>query len=203
MRRLLTAMAMVASMAGSVAATGSEVAVPQLVTQICAACHGLDGNGTNPPTPTNPKLSGFNASYISKQLRDFQSGLRPSDFMAPWVVDMEAGTVSELAGYFAAQIRTIEPPRHTELLDYGREIYINGIPDSGVPSCSGCHQEDGRGNPRFPLLAGQYAEYTLNEMRLFAGGIRDNDRGLVMQSVALRMNEEEMRAVSEYLMSMQ
>ena len=45
----------------------------QIVTQICAACHGADGNSA---APANPNLAGQGADYITLQLAHFKAGVR-------------------------------------------------------------------------------------------------------------------------------
>lgn len=42
----------------------------QIVTQVCAACHGADGNSM---ISANPVLAGQHAEYITKQLKNFKS----------------------------------------------------------------------------------------------------------------------------------
>ena len=203
MRSIITTMVLVAGISGAALAADSQAAVPPLVTQICGACHGMDGNGIEPPNTAYPKLAGLHAAYLAKQLKDFKSGARKSDLMVPWAAMLDEDGIRELSEYFASKPHRPEPIQRPELLDLGRNIHVDGNPETGVPACAGCHQPDARGTSRFPLLAGQYAEYTYIELHRFANDLRDNDRGLVMQSVALRMTEGEMRAVAEYLMSLQ
>ena len=47
---------------------------------VCAACHGADGNSTN---PLWPKLAGQTARYLYLQLRDFKEGRRKDPLMSP------------------------------------------------------------------------------------------------------------------------
>src|SRR3989344_8548305 len=42
-------------------------------TQVCAVCHGADGNSV---ITLNPKLAGQNPEYITKKLQNFKSGER-------------------------------------------------------------------------------------------------------------------------------
>jgi len=41
--------------------------------EVCAACHGADGNSTD---VNNPRLAGQHADYLAKALRDYKSGER-------------------------------------------------------------------------------------------------------------------------------
>ena len=51
---------------------------------------------------------------------------------------------------------------------------------------------------QYPRLAGQFAEYTAAQLKLFRDGSRGNDANGVMRGVASRMTEREIRAVAEY-----
>jgi cytochrome c553 len=110
--------------------------------------------------------------------------------------------MASLAAYYAEQKPKPGEARDAKLVEAGRKLYADGIPDVGLPSCSGCHYPDGMGTPRFPRVAGQHAEYTYQQLKDFASGKRENDRGLAMQSVANRMNDQQMKAVSEYIAGM-
>jgi cytochrome c553 len=170
-----------------------------VVDRLCVACHGADGNS---PQPAHPKLAGLQPEYLLKQLRDYKKGARKSDVMEPMVKELTDDDMASLAAYYAEQKPKPGDVRDAKLLEAGRKLYNDGIPDVGLPSCSGCHYPDGMGTPRFPRVAGQHAEYTYQQLKDFASGKRENDRGLAMQSVANRMNDQQMKAVSEYIAGM-
>lgn len=175
---------------------------PQVVREVCAACHGVDGNGGQPLLTEYPKLAGLQVDYLRKQLRDYQSGKRKNPVMAPMAANLTPEQVDEVAAYFAAQPGKPNSVANPGLLELGRKIYLDGNVDSGVPACAGCHMPDATGTSRYPRLAAQHAPYAYGELKKFLNGGRDNDRGLVMQSVALRMTDEEMKAVAEYIASL-
>ena len=50
-----------------------------------------------------------------------------------------------------------------------------------------------------PRLAGQHAEYTASQLRAFRTEERANDVNKVMHTIATRMSEREMQAVSEFI----
>ena len=64
-----------------------------------------------------------------------------------------------------------------------------------------CHGPAGSGNPgaMYPLLRGQHAEYTTIQLKMFKTGERNNDANAVMQSIANRMTDSQIEAVSEYI----
>jgi cytochrome c553 len=173
-----------------------------IATQVCAACHGPDGNGITPPNPDYPKLAAKQPEYLLKQLKDFGVGKRKNDIMSGMVASLSPDDMANLALYYAAQKNKPGVVNSPELLDFGRKFYADGNPDQGVPACAGCHQPDGSGTSAYPHLAGQHASYTYQQLKRFASGERENDRGLVMQSLAMRMTEQEMKAVSEYVASL-
>ncbi|MBS4098884.1 MAG: cytochrome c4 [Sulfuricella sp.] len=192
-------------------ATGSVQAAPpkgdaekgkQIVGQICIACHGIDGNGTEPTNPEFPKLAGKQGEYLLKQLKEFKNGKRKSDIMGGIVAGLSDGDITNLAVYFAGQKNKPNAPKAPELVESGKKFYTEGSPDNGVPACYGCHLQDASGTDKYPHLAGQHSAYTYQQLKRFAAGERENDKGLVMQSLAMRMSEQEMKAVSEYIMSM-
>ena len=67
------------AMASSVHAA-EQPAVPKLATQVCAACHGADGNSA---VAMYPKIAGQFKPYTAKQLTEFKSGVRKSPVMTP------------------------------------------------------------------------------------------------------------------------
>ena len=68
MKSLVLSFAMLIGLMGTAQAAG-DVAAGEAISATCAACHGADGNS---PVSIYPKLAGQNASYIVKQLKDFQ-----------------------------------------------------------------------------------------------------------------------------------
>src|ERR1700704_5523264 len=71
-----------------------------IANQICAACHGPDGNS---PLPMNPSLAGQHPEYLFKQLNEFKSGSRNNAVMMGMVAGLTAGDMRNLAAYYAAQ----------------------------------------------------------------------------------------------------
>lgn len=175
----------------------------QVASQVCLACHGVDGNGTEPTNPEFPKLAGKQPEYLLKQLKDFKSGKRKNEVMAGMVANLTPDDMANLSLYYAGQNARPGTVKIPALVAMGKKIYLDGNPDAGVPACAGCHEADALGYGFFPHLAGQHAEYTFLQLKRFNTGDRDNDKGLAMQSVTSKMTEQEMRAVAEYLAGVQ
>jgi cytochrome c553 len=170
-----------------------------LATTVCAACHGPDGNSV---VPMFPKIAGLQETYIIKQLRDFQSGRRKSDIMAPVVATLKPEDMAPLARFFSAQKRQTEPAANKAEIAVGKLLYFDGNEETGVPACVGCHQAGGAGQAIYPRIGGQHATYLAQQLRNFAAGERSNDVSRFMRVVAKRMSEEEIVSVSAYLVSL-
>jgi cytochrome c553 len=169
--------------------------------QVCAACHSPDGNSA---IPANPKLAGQFQEYLHKQLANFkpQGGKkaeRDNAIMAGMVANLSADDMRNVAAYFAAQKLRPATASSKELAADGQKLWRGGNAASGVPACAGCHGPDGAGIPsQFPRLAGQFAEYTESQLKLFRAGGRANDANGMMRGVAAKMSDHEIKAVAEY-----
>jgi len=179
----------------------SQDKVPGIASQVCAACHAADGNGT---APANPKIAGQFPGYLHKQLMDFKSqgGKKPareSAIMAGMVANLSNADMSALATYYAGQPLRPSGAADKDLASLGQKIWRGGVAANGVPACAGCHGPAGAGMPsQYPRLAGQFAEYTVAQLKAFREGARSNDPSGMMRGVAARLSEREIRAVAEY-----
>ncbi|MDP2828489.1 MAG: c-type cytochrome [Sulfuricellaceae bacterium] len=167
-------------------------------TEVCAGCHGADGNSI---APNFPKLAGQQKVYLLRELKDYKSGKRVSEIMAPLMATLSDDDLPHLAAYYAKQKPAPGVAGDAKLLTVGKNLYLKGNSKTDVPSCDSCHEEDGNGSGKFPRVAGQHVDYTLDQFRLYATGKRTNG-ARVMQAVAERMSEEETRAVAEFMASM-
>jgi cytochrome c553 len=164
---------------------------------VCAACHGADGNSVNPEWPS---LAGQHASYIEVQLQHFKDGDRQNPLMSPQAATLDAQDMADLAAYFSAQ--TMAPKEaDPELVTRGQKLYRGGDEERGITACIACHGPNGKGNPvaDFPVVAGQHATYLANQLRLYASGERDTDPNQMMRSIARRMTENDIKAVTSYM----
>ncbi|WP_406672246.1 c-type cytochrome, partial [Natronospira sp.] len=128
----------------------------------CAACHGPDGNSTNPEWP---KLAGQHARYTLKQLRAYKDGTRSDAVMAGQVQGLDDQDMKDLAVFYA--IQTPQPgSADQELAEEGKRLYRGGNLETGVTACIACHGPSGEGIPTadYPMLSGQHAEYTITEL---------------------------------------
>ena len=162
---------------------------------VCVACHGADGNS---PTPAFPKLAGQHPEYIVKQLKNFKSGERNNPVMMPIASSLSDQDVLNVSAHFAAQKSNPASAATNGKGSAGEKIFRAGIADSRVPACAGCHGPAGGGLPiRFPRLSGQYADYTVAQMKAFRSGERAN--APMMKVIAGRMSDTDIAAVADYI----
>ncbi|MBK9243578.1 MAG: cytochrome c4 [Burkholderiales bacterium] len=190
----------------AVLAQGSAAAKPDLkrgqeiASSICAACHGADGNST---IAANPKLSGQDAAYLLKQLNDYarptsDKGARVNSIMTGILGSISEADRLHVAAYYAGQPHKPGAARNRDTLELGQRVFRAGVPERGVPACSGCHSPSGAGIPsQYPRLAGQHAEYTIAQLKAFHDGTRRNN--LPMTQIAARLTEAEVNAVADYV----
>ena len=183
--------------AATPAGKGDPKAAESIVTKVCVACHAADGNS---PTAANPKIAGLNAEYINKQLTNFKSGERKNPVMAGIVKDLSPQDMQNLAAYFSAQQPKPGTSKDLELALIGQKIYRGGVQGAGVPACASCHGPQGKGIPvQFPRLAGQHGDYIYRQLNAFRVETRANDAAKMMRSIAAKMTDADMKAVSAYI----
>ena len=175
----------------------------QIVSTVCAACHGPDGNS---PTAANPNLAGQQAEYITLQLMHFKSGVRANPIMQSMAAPLSPEDMTALGAYFSQQKPKASAARDRDLVPAGQKLYRGGNAATSVPACAGCHAPNGVGIPsRYPRLSGQYAEYVYTQLAAFKAGARGMDNegkdanGRVMAQIASRMVDRDMHAVAEYV----
>ncbi|TCK03483.1 c-type cytochrome [Marinobacterium mangrovicola] len=196
MNKILISLLVSLGITGVAHAAGDAAAGQQKVA-VCAACHGADGNS---PAPNFPKLAGQNENYLLKQLNDIKGGARTVVEMTGMLDAMSEQDLADIAAYFASQNVQIGQAAADQVAA-GQEIYRAGIADKGVAACTACHSPNGKGNNAagFPSLSGQHATYVESSLNKFASGERNNDPSGMMQDIAVKLNEEEMKAVSQYV----
>ena len=174
----------------------------RIASQVCAACHAVDGNSTQ---AVNPVLAGQHSEYTLKQLQNFkpQGGKpaeRPSPVMAGMVATLSPDDMRNVATYFESQKPTPRAARDPALVRLGQTIYRGGILTKNVAACTACHGPNGAGVPaQFPRLAGQFPEYVAVQLRAFRSGERANDPNRTMRAVAEKLSDREIAAVAEYI----
>lgn len=163
--------------------------------QMCVACHAADGNST---TPVNPKIAKQHPEYLFKQLQEFKSGKRDNAVMKGFAAALSDDDMRNISYWLADQKASTGFAQEKDLVRLGERIYRGGIADRQIASCAGCHGPSGSGIPsQYPRLAGQHAEYTSTQLNAFRSGTRANNAQ--MTGVAAKMNDKEIKAVSDYI----
>jgi len=193
---LLAASATVACAAEAKPATKPDLAKGQATsTNVCAACHTNDGSRG---LPANPILQGQHPEYLVKQLTEFKAGKRLNPIMAGMSATLSEDDMKNVAAFYAGKQAKPGFAKNMELVTLGERIYRGGIADRSIPACAGCHTPTGAGIPaQYPRLAGQHADYTEAQLVAFRGGTRTNSAP--MTGVAAKMNDKEIKAVSDYI----
>ena len=179
----------------------AKVAKPDLAkgeagfTAVCSACHGADGNSA---IPANPKLAQQHPQYLVKQLQEFKAGKRKNAIMTGMAATLSEDDMRNIAFWVTSKPAKTGFAKDKELVVMGERIYRGGIADRHIPACAGCHSPNGAGIPsQYPRLSGQHADYSVAQLTAFRDGVRQNS--LPMAQVAAKLNDREIRAVSDYI----
>ncbi len=160
---------------------------------MCAACHGADGIS---PASANPHLAGQDGDYIAGALAAYKSGARPHPIMQGMAAGLTPEDMRAVGAYFSLQKPATSMARDKAMALRGQQVWRGGVKASGVPACAGCHGASGKGIPvQYPRLAGQHPELTYQWLKAYADGGRPHP---VMQGVAAKMTDADMKAVAEY-----
>jgi len=183
------------------AASAQQAAKPDLAkgeasfSGVCAACHGPDGNSV---IPVNPKLAQQHPEYIVKQLIEFKAGKRENAVMNGMAAPLSDADMVNIAYWVASKKAVPGAAKDKDMVLLGEKIYRGGIADRQIPACAGCHSPNGAGIPaQYPRLSGQHADYAIAQLTAFRDGVRKNS--VQMTQVAAKLNDREIRAVSDYI----
>jgi cytochrome c553 len=209
---LLAATAVISTAASAQEAAKAAPSAPdldrakQIVTQICAACHGADGNSV---APVNPNLAGQIADYITLQLAHFKAGIRVNPTMQAMAATLSDADMQALGVYFSQQKPKGLAAKDPGLVKSGQHLWRGGNSATDIPACAGCHSPTGVGIPKnYPRLAGQYADYVYAQLKAFKSGDRGADKGgkdtngRIMGAIVRDMTDDEMKALADYAMGL-
>lgn len=204
--KLFAHLLLAAVLATPFASFASDAAPPKVVkpdlaageakyTAMCASCHGADANSGS---PAYPKLAGQHPEYLVKQLQEFKSGKRANAIMSGFAAGLSDDDMRNIAFWASAQKAKLGKAKDKELVALGERIYRGGIADRQIAACAGCHSPNGAGIPsQYPRMSGQHADYTAAQLTAFRDGVRKNS--IQMTGVAAKLNDREIKAVSDYI----
>lgn len=196
-RGLLATGVMVTLLGHTAAAAGDAQAGMTKASTVCLACHALDGNSVNPLWPS---IAGQHESYIVKQVQAFRAGQRVNPLMSPIAMTLTDKDIQDVAAYYASQkIKGQEAAK--DKVELGQKIYRGGVAEGKVPACLACHGPDGRGNAAagYPAIRSQHATYAAAQLQAYRKGERKTDQNEMMRTIAAKLTDEQIEAVSQYI----
>jgi cytochrome c553 len=160
----------------------------------CFLCHGLDGK--TPIAPIYPKIAGQELEYIRQQLKDIKSGARDNAQTAAMHGIMQLVTEEELE-VIASHVASLDRGKIDQKPDrrsIGAKLFKR-------KTCFTCHGRKGQ-TPimeNYPKLAGQNAEYAVQQIKDIKSGVRNNGMAAAMNSVMFMVNDEEIDIIAKYI----
>jgi cytochrome c553 len=166
-----------------------------IASQVCAACHTADGSRGS---PANPILQGQHPEYLVKQLVEFKSGKRKNAIMSGMAAPLSEEDMRNVSAFYASKTAKPGFAKSKDTVPLGEKIWRGGIAERNVPACAACHGPTGAGIPsQYPRLGGQHGDYVEAQMNAFRSGARGN--APMMTTIAAKMNDKEIKAVSDYV----
>lgn len=160
--------------------------------QVCAACHGADGNAV---AGNYPNLAGQTWRYIYVQLKDFKEGRRTDPIMSPMAAPLSRQDMIDIANFYAGQ-----PPRPSSFKTDSAKVKL-GKATAEETLCTMCHLGGFSGQNEIPRVAGQQYEYVVKQLQNFKARTRTNDAGN-MTSVAQNLSEADIENLAQYIASL-
>ena len=135
----------------------------------CVKCHGEDGVGDSPITPS---LAGQDLAYMIRALRAYKDGTRDDDTMTPRAKKLDDAAMTTLSAYYAGlDPKPVNIPRPLS-------------PDEWAEKCDRCHGLNGNSTrPDVPALAAQRQEYLEAALSAYQSGARKSSEMTAMSSV--------------------
>jgi len=96
----LVMLTVVSAFSLSAHAGGNAAAGEKIATEKCQACHGADGNSSD---PQYPRLAGQHANYLERALSEYQGGGRKNPIMSGFAAGLSEQDVKDVAAWFASQ----------------------------------------------------------------------------------------------------
>jgi cytochrome c553 len=156
------ALGLAASLMGAVSAMAQSGPLAEKL-QLCAACHGEDGNSKMEKIPS---LAGQPAFFTLNQLFLMREGVRKVEAMAAIVKDLKDQDLTDLSEHYAK----LTPKRSDEPFD--PELAKRGQTIAANQRCASCHLPTLAGQEQMPRVARQRIDYLIEAMKSY----RDNPR---------------------------
>jgi cytochrome c553 len=137
----------------------------------CVKCHGEDGIGDSPITPS---LAGQDLAYMVNALRAYKDGTRDDDTMTPRAKKLDDAAMTTLSAYYAGlDPKPVNIPRPLS-------------PDEWAEKCDRCHGLNGNSTrPDVPALAAQRLDYLEAALSAYQSGTRKSSEMTSMSSILM------------------
>jgi cytochrome c553 len=176
-----------------------DVTAGQAKAAVCGACHGIDGNSSD---PQYPKLAGQGEAYIAHQLASFKAGKRQNPIMLGMATPLSPQDMQNVGAYFATKT-SLPGVADQALVEHGQTLFREGDATRGIPACMACHSMDGRGNPgaMYPQLAGQHAQYIQATLKAWHDGTvwGTDAHSQIMPAIAQKLDANDIAALASYV----
>ncbi|MEY2169369.1 cytochrome c [Rhodanobacter sp. 1-6] len=185
--------------AETAAAKPGDATAGQAKAAACGACHGMDGNSTD---PQYPKLAGQSEQYIVHQLENFKSGKRQNPIMLGMATPLSEQDMHDIGAYFASKT-ALPGVADQALVEHGQQLFREGDAKRGIPACMACHSIDGRGNPgaMYPQLESQHAQYVQATLKAWHDGTSwgTDAHSQIMPAIAQKLSTDDIAALASYV----
>ena len=182
-------LALVAGAVGLAPAFAADAEAGRRKAEPCFACHGADGNSSN---PTYPSLAAQAPRYIYYQLLQFREQRRVNEAMSPFAAKLTDEDMKDIAAHFAAQKAAGNAqPADEARTEAGRQAAARF-------HCGSCHMPGYTGQNHIPRLAGLQYDYLVLQLRGFKTGARPDIDG-TMASAAQPLSDREIGDIAWYL----
>jgi cytochrome c553 len=165
---------------------------------LCQSCHGEDGLSME---NLIPNLAGQYATYIAKELRNFQTGARKHPIMSVMAKTINDADLSDIAAYFASQQKMqgggwgVNP--------VAKRLFLKGDMSRNILPCVSCHGVNGKGKmtsiATFPVIGGQHKAYLRAQLINWRNGQRTNSPDGEMNKIARSLTDPEIEALTDYI----
>jgi cytochrome c553 len=106
--RSLLVLGLALSVASAAYAGNPEVGKKKAA-EVCAACHGPEGN--KPSDPSQPVLAGQHEDYLVRALTDYKIGRRNNPIMKGFASQLSKKDIEDLAAWFSRQKSSLHDQR--------------------------------------------------------------------------------------------
>jgi cytochrome c553 len=167
--------------------------------KVCSVCHGIGGATSS---ELFPQLAGQPSLYLTNQMKAFRDKSRSDEnarrFMWGISAKLNDEDIQNLAMYYASKPAThIGKITDETKYEQGKNIFLNGHAEKGVPACQACHGEKGEGKEAVPRLGGQHAAYLKRQLSGFSGNERP--AATAMHQVVKGLSKDDIEAMAQYL----